>query len=254
MKKSIFLISCFLFSSLSYAQCEDDSQILGASYLIKQIDLKTGKTIGGPQGEQSLNFWRDHEQVLYEYQDQKISEKWNRLSNQQIRLVRYFDNFQRGIEYQPTEINHGQGEHNWGSKFQIVNPLFIRQLSLVKQTGDNCDLVSHYEKTQSSADKTNKETAQAVQLSWSVVYQLPTYFSIKNKDILVQWQLIKLIKNPSQVQQEIRNKQDYQLTDYSDIGDNESDPFLAKMINQGFIEHNESGFYDSQGNALIDHP
>ena len=29
----------------------------------------------------------------------------------------------------------------------------------------------------------------------------------------------------------------YQSTDFADIGDNESDPFLQRMIHQGFIEH-----------------
>ena len=42
----------------------------------------------------------------------------------------------------------------------------------------------------------------------------------------------------------------YQTTDYAYIGDNENDPFLAKMINQGFVEHGASGFYDAQGNQL----
>ncbi|HEY5715400.1 MAG TPA: hypothetical protein VIS54_03225, partial [Psychromonas sp.] len=247
MKRCIFLVTCYLFSSLSYAQCENDPQILGASYKIQQIDLKTGKPLAGLRGEQRLNFWRNHEQVLYEYQDQKISEKWNQLSNQQVRLVRYFDDFQRGIEYQPTEINHGQGEHNWGSKFQIIDPMFIKRLTLTKQTGHDCDLLSHYQQRLLPSNNANKETAQTVQLTWSAVYQLPTYFSIKNNGILMQWQLLKLNKNPSRVQQVIHSKQNYKLTDYSDIGDNESDPFLAKMINQGFVDHHESGFYDSQG-------
>ena len=42
----------------------------------------------------------------------------------------------------------------------------------------------------------------------------------------------------------------FQTTDYADIGDNESDPFLAKMINLGFIEHGATGFYNQQGEAI----
>ena len=44
--------------------------------------------------------------------------------------------------------------------------------------------------------------------------------------------------------------QQYELTDYADIGDNESDPFLAKMINLGFIQDTHPGFYNSQGQAI----
>ena len=43
---------------------------------------------------------------------------------------------------------------------------------------------------------------------------------------------------------------DYQTTDYADIGDSESDPFLRKMINLGFVEHGSSGMYDAQGNDI----
>ncbi|WP_352289120.1 hypothetical protein, partial [Psychrobacter sp. GW64-MNA-CIBAN-0177] len=42
----------------------------------------------------------------------------------------------------------------------------------------------------------------------------------------------------------------FQTTDYADIGDNENDPFLAKMINLGFIEHSATGFYNQQGQAI----
>ncbi len=40
------------------------------------------------------------------------------------------------------------------------------------------------------------------------------------------------------------------MTDCADIGDNESDPFLLKMINQVDIEHGSAGFYDSKRMSL----
>lgn len=52
------------------------------------------------------------------------------------------------------------------------------------------------------------------------------------------------------VMQQFANWDSFQTTDYADIGDNEGDPFLAKMINLGFIEHGASGFYDASGKAL----
>jgi len=54
----------------------------------------------------------------------------------------------------------------------------------------------------------------------------------------------------AQIQQQFALWDAYQTTDYADIGDNEGDPFLAKMINLGFIEHGASGFYDANGKAL----
>ena len=45
----------------------------------------------------------------------------------------------------------------------------------------------------------------------------------------------------------------YGTTDYTNIGDNESDPFLISMINLGFIEDHAHGFYDSKGNIMGNH-
>ena len=42
----------------------------------------------------------------------------------------------------------------------------------------------------------------------------------------------------------------YQTTDYADVGDNESDPMLAKMIKLGFISHGASGFYHADGTQI----
>lgn len=39
-------------------------------------------------------------------------------------------------------------------------------------------------------------------------------------------------------------------TDYADVGDSESDPFLEKRINLGFIEHGAIGFCDADVHVL----
>ncbi|GAB1112012.1 MAG: hypothetical protein SwBeaMacB_26570 [Shewanella algae] len=42
----------------------------------------------------------------------------------------------------------------------------------------------------------------------------------------------------------------FQDLDFADVGDSESDPFIAKMITQGFIQHGSSGFYSADGQQL----
>jgi len=58
------------------------------------------------------------------------------------------------------------------------------------------------------------------------------------------------VTEPKKIEEFFRIRGSYQTTDYADIGDNESDPFLLKMMNLGFIKHGASGFYDAQGHAL----
>ena len=70
----------------------------------------------------------------------------------------------------------------------------------------------------------------------------------------VHWQLEKIEHKENIITQAFRQRANYQTTDFADIGDNEADPFLIKMINLGFIEHGSSGMYNPQGeNIDIDH-
>ncbi|NVK21392.1 MAG: hypothetical protein HWD86_02640 [Kangiellaceae bacterium] len=55
--------------------------------------------------------------------------------------------------------------------------------------------------------------------------------TINNKQLILQ----RLIKD-DMVELQINRWSDYKTYDYADIGDNEADPVLAKLIHQGFIQ------------------
>ena len=45
--------------------------------------------------------------------------------------------------------------------------------------------------------------------------------------------------SPNQTSQFFAKGQGHQTMNFADIGDNEVDPFISAMINQGFVEHDE---------------
>ena len=49
---------------------------------------------------------------------------------------------------------------------------------------------------------------------------------------------------------EFVKREQYISTDYADIGDDHTEPFLTQMVNLGFIEGGASDFYNAQGEAL----
>jgi hypothetical protein len=65
-----------------------------------------------------------------------------------------------------------------------------------------------------------------------------------------EWQLKEMVTEDAAVKAAFELRDDYETTDYADIGDNESDPFLLKMINLGHISHGASGFYDEHGHQM----
>ena len=58
-----------------------------------------------------------------------------------------------------------------------------------------------------------------------------------NDELIMSWRLDNLNTELNHVENYVSSIERYQTTDYADIGDNESIPFLSKMINQGFSDH-----------------
>ena len=86
-------------------------------------------------------------------------------------------------------------------------------------------------------------------LVWSDTLSLPLSLTTVRDGKQQQWLATRLL-SASDVTQRFATWQRYADTDYADIGDNETDPFLAQMINQGFIEHSEHAAYNSKGQPL----
>jgi len=233
MKHLIFVVTISLFSPLLAAQCQNNSDMLGANYFIETKDNKTGKVIRS----HTLNFWRMNKQVAYINKQQKMAEVWNLVSNGRIRPIRYFDEYQRGIEYQPDDINKGLGDTNWQVKYQIISDNFLKTLKIVDIAGGVCDQIEHYK-------------GSVNQVTWLTHYKLPKSIVTQKNQHTVTWTLESLELDQAKVSAAFIQRNNYLLTDYADIGDNESDPFILKMINLGFVEHGASGFYDSKGKQM----
>ncbi len=77
-----------------------------------------------------------------------------------------------------------------------------------------------------------------------------TELTITQGDKKSHWKLQKIERNQDVINQFFAQRANYQSTDFADIGDNESDPFLIKMINLGFIDHSASGIYNANGESM----
>lgn len=231
MKKLI--ASLLLISPLASAsQCALESQYVQANYQVNS-EQTTNNTLAQAQ---QFTLWRTPHQVAE--QGSELVEVWQQLSNQQIRPIRYFQGHQRGIEYQPSEV---QGEQDWSTKYQLVSDDFIAKMTLKSEQGEGCEQLQNYQLVQGDTK---------IELAWLVNKKLVSSMRISKPQLTQTLTLDKVKFDKAAVMQQFANWDSFQTTDYADIGDNEGDPFLAKMINLGFIEHGASGFYDASGKAL----
>ena len=221
-------------SQMAIADCSNDA--LGASYKITTSDLN-----GKHKKVSHLTLWRNGEQVAHEHKETAVTEVWERLNNGQLRLVRDFDRFKQGIEYEPNEIKIKHNDVDWQVKKQLISQLFIDDMTLVSTTGNDCNTQRNYIK------KSNKDK---INLQWLVNQKLIYKLIIESAKETVSWELLTVENNTNKVKNLFKRHADYKMTDYADIGDNESDPFLMKMINMGFVSHSSPGMYNQNGKAF----
>ncbi|MCL1142166.1 hypothetical protein [Shewanella gaetbuli] len=230
-----------LYSAQTFAQCELNPDILNASYQLTSSSNQTAKTVHQSQ----INLWRQGNTVAHQYPQTDITESWYLLANQQIKPSRYFDGYQRAIEYQPGEVVHGKTEKDWSYRYQLVSNKLIEQLTLVNESGQGCKRTQRFSKNSPNG---------LVTLTWLPELKLISQFSWQQgkgkQQVTEDWKLIEVGHNPATIKAFFNNLSQYKTTDYADIGDDHSDPFLTQMVTLGFVEHGASGFYDVQGHAL----
>lgn len=215
-------------------------EYLGAKYRMSASLVASPDT---PADVTQLFLWRRGEEVAHEYANKQVTEIWNRLVNGAIRPVRYFDEHQRGIEYQPGEVSTSGEGRDWPTKYQLIPDTFFSQLTLEKTEGEGCNQEKHFELVNAQGQ---------LKLVWLPEMRLVKYYEEKTGLRTIEW-VLESVTAADDVDKAFEARASYQTTDYADIGDNESDPFLRKMINLGFVSHGASGFYNSDGQQLQGH-
>ncbi|MEO2269044.1 hypothetical protein V1358_17205 [Pseudoalteromonas sp. YIC-656] len=219
-------------------QCDVNAHVIKANY---QQQQKQGDT-------QQFGLWRLNAEVAHQSMQSGVVDKWQQLSTGQMRPVRYFEQYQRAIEYQPGELRSNSGNVEWAQKYQLVSDNLLQ--TPVREQGQGCEREQYFE---------HASGTQKLAVTWLPELQLVKTMIISEQNDVGEWQVLSTLKlqsyqlTPQLIERQFALWDRYQSTDYADVGDNEQDAFLSKMINQGFIEHGASGFYSSDGHALGGH-
>lgn len=206
------------FQALAESSCKINKDKVAALYQVTTKEIKSGKILRKEQ----INFWRLDKQVAYEYVNRNTTEVWNLVSNGQVRPVRYFDRKKRAIEYQPLDVNQGKGDRDWSTKFQIVNQNQLDKMQLVSESKAGCENRRIY------ADGKGRE------VNWNSVLLIPNSIKITTNAYILEWSLLETIENPAKIKSTFESRINFQMTDFADIGDNETDPFLTQWEGKPF--------------------
>ena len=233
--KYITLAITLLFSSVSIAQCNLLTSPLKASYEIT-------RSHGNKQLQHlEMQLWRTEKHVAHYYPTTQITESWYLDSRQRIKPTRFFDAHKRAIEYQASETVHGKQEKDWSYRYGMISEKLKNNMTKVATSGKGCEKQETYHLD---------NTKGSIELIWLPELQLVKSFSMKKHNTTEIWTLNQFDQNKAEIDQFFAVRNDYQTTDFADIGDDHTDPFLTRMVTLGFIEHGASGFYDDKGHAL----
>lgn len=233
--------------------CEDiDKNYFGARYVIhpqgREHEEHDDQSHDKGDGDRYMTLWRIGPKVAHEYEGLGLTFRYSNARGDRLFKMQYFDEHERAIEFEPEMLSEENKDIVWQQKWQVLPDRLLTELELSDTSGENCNQIEQYVGHLSGEGRANTE----YYVAWLTEFDLPFIYEAKddkyNKG--VRWQLAEIISNQSEIEAAFAKRDTFNSTDFADIGDNESDPFLMNMINLGFIEHGNSGFYDSEGNDI----
>lgn len=236
-KLSIALVLALVCSGTKAEQiCQTNEGLLGAHYRLvnSQVNTAQNEPLKRDKAIKLSSLWRKNQKVLSVSGEQSTT--WFKLSNGSVKKTANFDHFKRSIEYQAKPMS----DDRWQQIRQLISNSNKKSLKLLGSQLKGCYQQESYQWENDKLDLQGK-------LLWNTDLKLITELTIKQGGRQSHLQLEKIEQDEKVIEAAFAQRSEYQATDFADIGDNESDPFLIKMINLGFIEHGSSGIYNTQG-------
>lgn len=212
----------------SGTQC--DSNITSTQYQAT-YQITTTDHHSNTQQNVTLILTRFNDRILYQHNEVSF-EAWNKNGE----YVRYFPAQNRSISYRRGDLLALNIDTDLDRQFHIISQHGLSQLSQGSTTTGKCLNQQQF---------VSRDAEQNVAVTWLPQMALPNVLTVDNRYQSINYQLAEL----KAISKDTFNQRisGYQDLDFADVGDSESDPFIAKMITQGFIQHGSSGFYTADG-------
>lgn len=242
----------------------DDANVCAAKPGRFQASYQITVGSGEQARQQQLTLTRFDDTIIYQRSPVGY-EAWHKNGE----YVRYFPQEKRSISYRRGDLLALNIHTDLDRQFHLISPAALSQFEKGQSLQDSCFTRQSYsfnskgheenhshdegheeshEENHSHANKSAANEPQSLQLSWISELELPAEMTITQGEQRIVYRLSKL--TPVSQEGFKRLTSGFQDLDFADVGDSESDPFIAKMITQGFIQHGSSGFYSADGQQL----
>lgn len=222
--KIVWVLMGLLLAGVASAKCvegalEGDGQVLHARYQV----VSEG-------GHHVVDFYRSANQVAWQRGD--VISVWKKEA-ENASLLRSFPGYERSIWYPAGDLRALGKVARWQGVTGWPEP---EQAGFSPVEGGDAVALGCPVQTYQSGDE--------AQVLWIEQAGVPARVA----DAAQQWQLVSI--EQKSMSETFDRWRKWPSTDFADVGDNEADPFLRKMIALGFVEHGASGFYQANGEPL----
>jgi len=196
------------------AKCPQTVDTLSARFEVK-----------APTGKRTLTLYRRGDEVMHVGREAGLAEYWRRLPNGHIAHTRLFEDYKRGIEYEPADLASVSGMPNWDGLRGLL-PVAVSELN--EAGGDEC----------------NRFVAQDADFGliiYSPEIDLLAYRATQGPDSQADaWIKRESVSfDKTKIDRAFEMRLGYDMVDFADVGDMENDADLAKMMSRSFVEKRE---------------
>jgi hypothetical protein len=229
------IITCTLsiisIHSFASRQCPPLHPIVGVSYTWKWApeDKRADQQIG------AIEYWSTDSDKLIVFPNRNIVERWNKTGHS-INFTRYFLSEKRAIEYTQGDLLAIGKYQAWD---QIIN-FGLPKFKSLMTSASNSSSSAHCMNTH-IVNSTDGDSRLKMELFHSNGSDLENWVKRVEGIRHHHFYLLtaKAYYTKPKLDDLINTLDDFNKLDFADIGDNESDPFIANMIKMGFLEHAE---------------
>ena len=168
--------------------------------------------------------------VAYHYPKMGMTEIWQKEPNYQMSLWRGFEGAGRAITYEATDLRLlGRAAEFWQLKQNLLMPALMKPV--IKKTllppENGCERVQY--QGYLGRDQVN--------LIWQPQLQLVLAATVKQASGQRMVYRLQQLAFPHPQSRVFRQLDEFDAMDFADVGDNEADPFIDDLLQQGAIEH-----------------
>lgn len=182
---------------------------------------------------QNWQYIRQADKVIFYYPQRNIVEQWSKDKRQKVIFERWFVSAKRVIQYNNGDLKSINNDKRWSDVSHIFQPEALKTL---KKTGDSkyaCWTQENYRGVQGES---------TVYVEWLPQLQLLKKITLTQNKQSKTIQLEKL-QALNAANTMLKARETYDEMDFADIGDNEADPFISNMIEQGFGVERDPSMY-----------